>query len=84
MTLIMLVAFDKFTLQGDEDVFMVLNGSNIKNQTICVGEDGYIKYLDNDLLVKKIDSEDSELRKENKRLQRLLNETIETMIMDNY
>ena len=82
MQLIMLVAFDKFTLQGDEEVLMVLNGSNIKNQTICVGEDGYIKYLDNDLLVKKIYLEDSELRKENKRLQRLLNEALEKMIIE--
>ena len=47
MKLIMLTAFEKFTLQGDKDIFMVLNGSTIKNQTICVGEDGYIKYLDN-------------------------------------
>lgn len=82
MQLIMLVAFDKFTLQGDKDVFMVLNGSTIKNQTICVGEDGYIKYLDNSLLVKKVESEESELKKEIKRLQRLLNEAVETMIME--
>jgi hypothetical protein len=78
----MLLAFEKFKLQGDEDIFIALNGSTVKNQTICVGEDGYIKYLDNDLLVKKIECEESELKKENKRLQRLLNEAVETMIMD--
>ena len=84
MTLIMLTAFEKFTLQGDEDVFMVLNGSTVKNQTICVGEDGYIKYLDNDLLVKKINCEEDELRRKIRRLKLMLNETTETMIMDNY
>jgi hypothetical protein len=82
MKLIMLTAFEKFKLQGDEDVFMALNGSTTKNQSICVGEDGYIKYLDNSLLVNKIESEESELKKENKRLQNIINETMETMIMD--
>jgi len=84
MKLIMLKAFDKFKLQGDKGIFIFLNGSTIKNQSICVGEDGYTKYLDNDLLVEEVESEESYLIKENKRLQRLLDETIETMIMDNY
>lgn len=82
MTLIMLTAFERFNLQGDDDIFMVLNGSTIKNQTLCVGEDGYVKYLDNDLYVKKVEQEESDLLKENKRLKEILNETIDTIIMD--
>tara|TARA_R110001632_G_scaffold103256_1_gene211917 strand:+ start:1005 stop:1259 length:255 start_codon:yes stop_codon:yes gene_type:complete len=84
MILYKLNAFDRFTLSGDEEIYIALNGSKKEGERLCIGEDGYIKYFDEDCYTNAVSSEIHSMKREISRLTNLLNEAVETMIMDNY
>ena len=84
MNLYKLNAFDRFTLSGDDEVYIALMGSKKEGQRLCLGEDGYIKYFDENCYTGVVSSEIHSMKREILRLTNLLNEAVETIIMDNY